>query len=286
MKPILIAALLFSSIFGLTAQTNSDIYLFDLQIDNKSVRLVNGKNLTMREGYDNQPHFVEDRALLYTSQRNGQTDIFAFDFIQNTVGNLTKTPHTSEYSATLTSDKDFVSTIMVEEDGTQRLWKFPIAGGSPTLVLDDLKPVGYHAWYNEQLALFILGRPATLQVANALTQEATIIASNIGRCLAPIPASGKISFVHKEADKPWMIKSLDMNTMEIANIVEVLAGSEDYAWAGPNRVIMAKDAKLYQCMLDVDRTWKEIADLSEFGISKLSRIAIDKSLKRLAIVGE
>lgn len=286
MKAFLTTILLSISILSLNAQTSSDIFLFDIQIDNQSMRLVNGKNLTQREGYDNQPHFVDDRALLYTSQRDGQTDIYAYDFVQNTAGNLTRTPNTSEYSATLTSDKQFVSTIMVEEDGTQRLWKFPLTGGTPTLVLDDIKPVGYHAWYNEKLALFVLGRPATLQVANALTQQVETITGNIGRCLAPIPASGKISFVHKEAGKAWTIKSLDMNSMEIAEIVQTLEGSEDYAWAGPNRIVMAKGTKVYECKLDGDKTWKEIADLSEFGITKLSRIAIDKTLKRLAIVGE
>ena len=286
MKAILLTIIFSVSVLSLHAQTSSDIYLFDIQMDNNSIKLINGKNLTEREGYDNQPHFVDDRALLYTSQRGEQTDIYAFDFVQNTAGNLTRTPNTSEYSATVTSDKDFISTIMVEEDGTQRLWKFPITGGTPTLVLDDVKPVGYHAWYNEKLALFVLGRPATLQVANALTQEVSTITGNIGRCLAPIPASGKISFVHKEAGKPWMIKSLDMNSMELAEIVETLEGSEDYAWAGPNRLIMAKDSKVYECVLDGDKTWKEIADLSDMGISKLSRIAIDQETKRLAIVGE
>jgi hypothetical protein len=286
MKALFSTLLLCLAIFISNAQTSSDIYLFDIQMNNNSLKLINGKNLTEREGYDNQPHFVDDRALLYTSQRGDQTDIYAFDFVQNTAGNLTRTPNTSEYSATLTSDKGFISTIMVEEDGTQRLWKFPITGGTPTLVLDDIKPVGYHAWYNEKLALFVLGRPATLQVANALTQEVSTITGNIGRCLAPIPASGKISFVHKEAGKAWMIKSLDMNTMEIADIVETLEGSEDYAWAGPNRLIMAKDSKVFECVLDGDKTWKEIADLSDMGITKLSRIAIDKGIKRLAIVGE
>lgn len=287
MNAILLSIIFSISIFHLSAQTSSDIYLFDIQMDNNSMKLINGKNLTAREGYDNQPHFVDDRALLYTSQRDGQTDIYAYDFVQNTSGNLTRTPNTSEYSATLTLDKQFVSTIMVEEDGTtQRLWKFPLTGGTPTLVLDDIKPVGYHAWNDEKLALFVLGRPATLQVANALTQEVSTITGNIGRCLAPIPASGNISFVHKEAGKAWTIKSLDMNSMEIAEIVETLEGSEDYAWAGPNRIIMAKDTKVYECILDGDKTWKEIADLSEFGITKLSRIAIDKTLKRLAIVGE
>lgn len=286
MKAILTTIIFSVSILSLHAQTNSDIFLFDIQMDNQSMKLVNGKNLTQRVGYDNQPHFVDDRALLYTSQRDGQTDIYAYDFVQNTAGNLTRTPKTSEYSATVTSDKNFISTIMVEEDGTQRLWKFPLTGGTPSLVLDDIKPVGYHAWYNEKLALFVLGRPATLQVANALTQEVSTITGNIGRCLAPIPASGKISFVHKEAGKPWMIKSLDMNSMEIAEIVVTLEGSEDYAWVGPNRIIMAKDTKVYECVLDGDKNWKEIADLSEFGITKLSRIAIDKTLKRLAIVGE
>jgi hypothetical protein len=175
---------------------------------------------------------------------------------------------------------------MVEADGTQRLWKFPLQGGEPELVLDDIKPVGYHAWYNTRLALFVLGNPNTLQVADEITQESRVIAERIGRCLARVPGCGCISFVHKEPGKPWVIKSLEMNTMEITSLIETPEGAEDYVWISPNRLLISKGTKIYHADLIKGTGWVEIADLSSEGIKSLSRMAVDFSGKTLAVVGE
>ena len=40
-------------------------------------------------------------------------------------------------------------------------------------MLADVKPVGYHAWADDHtLALFVLGQPATLQLADTRTGKA------------------------------------------------------------------------------------------------------------------
>ena len=70
--------------------------------------------------------------------------------------------------------------VRVEADATQRLWKFPLAGGKPILVLEKIKPVGYQAWIDQNtLALFILGaagKPSTLQIVDVRTEKAEVIA--------------------------------------------------------------------------------------------------------------
>jgi hypothetical protein len=42
------------------------------------------------------------------------------------------------------------STVRVEADSAQRLWKFALRGDeSPTLLIEKIQPVGYHVWASD-----------------------------------------------------------------------------------------------------------------------------------------
>ena len=100
---------------------------------------------------------------------------------------VTRTPE-SEYSPTVTPDGAHISVIRVEADGTQRLWRFTLDGGAPELVLAGVKPVGYHAWADDHtLVLFVLGSPATLQLADTSAGDAEILVTGINRSIQRIP---------------------------------------------------------------------------------------------------
>src|SRR5687768_13073886 len=138
------------------APPSTDIFLFPLE--NGKIEVAGSRNITNRMGYDNQHHFLPDsKKLFLTSIREDeQADIFLYEIGTASAKRLTNTAE-SEYSPTLTPDGHFFSTIRVEKDGTQRLWKFPLSGGNPVLILEQVKPVGYHAWIDpNSLALFIL----------------------------------------------------------------------------------------------------------------------------------
>lgn len=194
---------------GQIAPPASDIFLAALTRRGGQLALNTPVNLTQRDGYDNQPSFLPDgKSLLFTSIReNNQADIYRYELATQKTERLTNTSE-SEYSPTVTPDKKFFSTIRVEADRTQRLWKFPLPGGAPSLVLHNLKPVGYHVWVDaDTLALFVLGQPNSLQLVNVKTEQAEVVANNIGRALHRIPGqANKLSFVHKVADKDWVIK--------------------------------------------------------------------------------
>src|SRR5919112_256218 len=111
-----------------------DIFVVDVRAARGKLEFGQPANITNRAGYDNQPSFLPDGAsLLYTSQReDNQTDIYRYDFKTGQSARLTATPE-GEYSPTLMPGGKFFSVIRVESDKTQRLWKFPLAGGEPTL---------------------------------------------------------------------------------------------------------------------------------------------------------
>lgn len=272
---------------GQDAPPATDIYLVEVGIANGAVQIIGSPvNATDRAAYDNQPFFLPDgKSFLYTAfQEDGQTDIVRYDIANGSKHNVTKTPE-GEYSATVMPGGKSFSVIRVEADGTQRLWKFPFGVGEPSLVLENIKPVGYHAWGNEKtLALFVLGEPPTLQIADTGTGKAGVILGNVGRSLHKIPGQEAFSFVHKVSDSEWWIKTIDIATRDITPLTKTLPGSEDYAWTSDESIIMGQGAKLY--FWKTGQEWQEIADFSTAGITAITRIAISPKGDRLAFVAD
>jgi dipeptidyl aminopeptidase/acylaminoacyl peptidase len=230
-------------------------------------------NITNSPGYDNQPAFAPDgAAMLFTSNRGGgQTDIYRYDVGSGATTRVTNTPE-SEYSPTVTPDGAHISVIRVEADGTQRLWRFTLDGRSPELVLTGVKPVGYHAWADERtLALFVLGSPATLQLADAASGRAEILVTGINRSIQRIPGGGTISFVARPAG-------------DAAGGAAVAGAREaDCAWTPDGMLVMAEKDVLYGWQRGQDG-WRRVADLAALGLHGVTRIAISPKGDRIALV--
>src|ERR1700674_3969706 len=263
----------------------SDIFIVELANHNGKMKLGLPVKITSWVGYNNQPSFTADGAsILYTSIRDKQADIYRYDIRGGTTTQITKTPE-SEYSPTLMPDGKSISVVRVEADNTQRLWKFPIAGGAPALILEKIKPVGYHWWLDDHtLALFILGKPNTLQLVDTRTEKAETIAENPGRILRRIPHENKFSFVHKISDKEWAIKAFDLRTRTSASLIDTLPGVEDYAWMPSGLLLMAKDSRLFSVIPLTGKSWSEVADFSGAGLKNITRIAVSPKGDRIAVV--
>jgi dipeptidyl aminopeptidase/acylaminoacyl peptidase len=249
-------------------------------------------NMTNSPGYDNQPSFTPDGgAVLFTSIRGGtQTDIYRYDVASGATSRVTNTPE-SEYSPTVTPDGGHISVIRVEADGTQRLWRFTIAGTAPELVLAGVKPVGYHAWADDRtLALFVLGQPATLQVADAPSGAAEVVVRGINRSIQRIPGGGTISFVEREsgasnAEATLWIRELDPKTRRVTPLVTAVAGAKeaDCAWTPDGQLLMADKDVLYGWRRG-ETGWRRIADLAALGLKGVSRLAVSPKGDRIAFV--
>jgi dipeptidyl aminopeptidase/acylaminoacyl peptidase len=268
------------------APPGSDIFVADVYEQRGRLNIVKPVNVTKRPGYDNQPRFLPDgKSFFYTSIREDkQADIYRHDIDKDTTMRLTETTE-SEYSATVTPDGKYFSVIRVEADSTQRLWKFPLAGGKPVLVLEKIKPVGYHAWINGQtLLLFVLGTPNTLQVVDAPTEKSETILTNVGRSLHRIPGQEKVSFVHKVSADEWIIKEMDIKSRKIDSIIRTLPGSEDYAWTPGGVLLMAKASRLFKYDPAKDKDWQEVADFSKIGVTAITRLTVNSKGNKIAFV--
>jgi hypothetical protein len=258
-------------------------------------------DITNNPGYDNQPFFTADsRSVLFTSVRGPagttQTDIYRYDITPRTITRVTTTPE-SEYSPTVTPSGNLsVIRVELDEAKTQRLWQFTIDGRDPRPVLENVKPVGYHAWADGRtLALFVLGQPATLQLADTGTGSAAVLASDISRSIQRIPgppSGAGISFVQRErsadgATPPRLvIKELNPSTREISVLTPAVEGSReaDTAWTPDGTLLMVKDAVLYGWKRG-ETGWKEVTTLERLSLAGVTRLAVSPNGAWLALVG-
>lgn len=268
----------------------TDIYLVEISAQRDKIELGAPSNITRRDGYDNQPFFLADsKSLLYASLRDGQADIYRYDVDKQTHQALTQTSE-SEYSPTLMPDGEHFSVVRVELDTSlvQRLWRFPLQGGQPELLIAEVNPAGYHAWGDAQtVSLFVLGNPPTLQRYDFRTRVAQMVVSRagtIGRSLHRLPNRRAVSFLHRISDTESWIKTVDLDNGEFTTLTRPLEGNEFYAWMPDGSMLMARDSRLYCWRASSPAEWQLVADLQNAGLAKITRLAVSPDSRLLALV--
>ncbi len=285
MKIRIIALLAFAA-SRLTAQPgpSTDVWLVPMKQQGAVPTFGAPVNATHRTGYDNQPSFTANGdGVFYTViGTDGATDIWRIPLPPGKPRQMTATKE-SEYSATVTPDGRFFSVIRVEADSTQRLWKFPLDGGPPSLVLEQIKPVGYHVWGGAHtLVLYVLGAPApTLRIADDRTGTGEVVATNIGRTLAKVPGRDAVTFVQLAKDSTAWISELDLHSKAIRRVAPALEGGDYHVWTPKGVLLSAAGSRVYAW---IDGRWDTVADFGRWGVRGLSRLAVSPKGDWLAFV--
>jgi hypothetical protein len=299
-EPSLHVSLVFALAFAAQAwaQPATEVFVASLTVAGDRVEVGKPENISNSPGYDNQPFFAPDgRTLYFTSARGDvsskcgspQTDVYRYDLQSRNVVRVTETAD-CEYSPTVMPDGKHLSVIQVEPDGAQRLWKFTIDGKNPSVVLQNVKPVGYHAWLDQNtLVLFVLGQPATLQIADARTGQADVVASNVGQSIQRMPGGG-VSFIQQSGD--GSLRSFVVSQVAIENgkpvirpLIAVVSGARQahVAWTPDGTLLMAHEGTLY-AWKQGQTEWRATADLGALGLRNVTRLAVSPRGDRIAIV--
>ena len=199
---------------------------------------------------------------------------------------MTVTAPESEYSATPMPGRNAISVIRVERDSTQRLWSVPLDGSPGAVILERIKPVGYHTWASDTLlALFVLGSPNTLQLASTATGRGDTIVTSIGRSLHTT-RDGQVSFVHKVGNDEWWLDLLDPVTRQQRRVVRMPRRVEDYAWT-PDGLVLAGEGSVLKSY-DPRRggDWEVVADLAPYGLAGITRLAVSPRGDAVAVVAQ
>ena len=244
-------------------------------------------NITNRTGYDNQPFWEKNDRILYTALSGGQYDIRAIDLGDQTNTAVTNTIE-SEYSAALTPDGKGLTVVRVERDSTQRLWRFPRDGSAPSVILPEIKPVGYFAWLDSTtLALFVLGSPNTLRIGDTRTGTARVVTTGIGRSIQRIPGGRRASYVRSVGPQKFVLESVDPTPAAGGFDVDTLAMLPDSAefvvWRSATEAYTAAGSRIFRLKLPA-KSWIVVEDLSTRGVRGISRLALSPDGSRLALV--
>lgn len=277
------------------ALPNNNILLFDFNQKSDSLyEFKNPKFLTdfNKQGYNNQPYFISNNELYITVQfpkDTTQTDIYSLNLKDKKITQITETIE-SEYSPTFIPptgrDENYeFSCVRVEEDSSQRLWRFPMnrtSKGSP--IFKAIKNVGYHYWVDyRDLILFGVGSPHKMLIADSRDESARFVTSNIGRCFQELP-DGSVAFIEKVSEKSWLFKKLDTRTNRTSLITAGFVGVEDFVVLRDGTIILAEGTSLYKFNQRKDTAWTKIADLSYYGMNNITRISVNVPQDKIVFV--
>lgn len=269
------------------AQTTApqfDIYLADLH----QQKISNIKKVNNKAGYQNQPAFSGDGRFLYwTSEQkaadNSQMDIASLN-IESGVSGLYRATPLSEFSPTVLPD-GALSAVVVEADGTQRLWRVPATGEAKALFAEP-SGVGYHAWGPERdLLLFILGKDeADHQIAyRSKNGDLQTLAKNIGRALAWRPDSHQGYFTEKHGDRlslSWF--DTVSKTLKSKQLLLPETG-QDLRWFNKDTLLVSAGQTIYSWQPGT-AAWQPWLDLSKSCHGTVSRFSISQNQQKLAFV--
>lgn len=269
---VLLCLLLLCPVFA-EEMPDHDIVLFDLVQDGDRYRLENPLTIAAEVGYENQPSF-DGSSVLFTRMEKETADIWRWTPHQKAQP-LVKTS-LSEFSPTVMPSGGGISTVRVEKDGTQRLWRYTPDLGF-RVIFESVKPVGYQAWSGDNVGLFVLGEPHRFEVARLGQTGTKVVAYDIGRCLQKVPGRDAISFTLVEGER-HRLACYDFVAEKTKSLL--LLPSQDYVWLDGETVLSSDGSSLLMAHVDGE-SWETVYSGKFKGIS---RLALSPDRRRLAVV--
>ena len=275
----------------LHAQVSTDLWVVNTEGKGGQLKLLSktAKILPNRPEYDNQPSFINDAEFIFSAaDEKGNHDLILYSFRTSRFTNLTQTSDRSEYSPSLTECGSYFSAIVVEPDGTQRLWLYPVTGESPELLYDDILPVGYYDWYDGNAALFVLGEPNSLVYVRGKGSVDTLD-TDIGRTVRKRPNTSEISYLNRKSSietnlgKAFSIASVNLKTGVKKDYGFAIPGSQDFIWIDKNHLIMAKGNEIFTKHIR-EINWELLGKIESSSHEGITRMAYNSESNQLILV--
>ena len=273
---------------NIISQSNTEIFLLDIKFKLDKIEIYNVKKISNNKGYNNQPIFVSNDKILFTSERNLQNDIVQYDSSENSLKYLTNTL-TSEYSP-IRYKKNKVTAVSLDKKGEQYLRIYNVKDNTFKIPFTD-KIVGYYNYSkkikNQIISSVLENNELVLYTSNLKTKEHTYIDNNTGRSIHNIPKNKfgeeKISYISKK-DSIWNINYVDLSSYKTKTITTTLNNNEDICWLKDGSILTSHKNNLYIFNSKLSKDWKLLCSLEEYGITNISRIAINPDNDKLALV--
>lgn len=291
MKPIQILIAFVAGIFQATSQVPvTDVYAFQLTPYNSSYHIHSPKMLNSQnpDGYTNQPAFRSDEELFMSVKYADsiQHDLCAYNLATKQYYPVTQT-RLNEFSPKFRPGTGELSYVLQDQNADTTDQRFVVCdfekGNTVVEYFPAYRNVGYYSWMDSvNVALFITGDQNKLAFGNIKTGLVRVFVSNIGRCLQG-DTEGNLYYVHKYSDDYWYLKKYKPAEKRSEILVQTPSGSEDFAIGPDGCFFIGSGSKLLYFHPDLEKAWKEVADLALYGLENITRLAIN-SRYRLVVV--
>jgi Tol biopolymer transport system component len=284
MKKILLLLLHIPATF--IAQSNTEVFVFDLLKEENKYQLIHKKNTSNNPGYDSQPFFYDNDKIIFASTRNGQTDILLYNLKDNTKRFISNSSEGGEYSPQKRPNSKNISAVRLDNSGLQRFYSYNIKTGKDKELIKDFK-IAYPAWYNKNtlIAVTIFNDALELFIFDLKNKINSAVAKNVGRSVHKIPNSNLVSFISKETTDNWLVKSLNPKTKEIKTITPI-GKSEDITWLPNGTLLIANGKEILKFNPKKDSLPKLFFSFIDENSMNISRIAVNSDGTKIALVAE
>lgn len=285
MKKLLFLFIILATQF--TFSQNTEVYVFDIAPAYEGLELLNARNISKNEGYDNQPSFISNEMLVFAGNNDGQTDISEYNLNSKLQKWINKKTEGGEYSPQKFPSNEDIAAVRLDKDGLQRLYQYNSKTGNSSEIIKDLQ-VAYFVFYNDKkmLATVLDGDKMDLVMIDLLTKTADTLFYNAGRSLQKVPKTSSMSYSLVNEEGNLDLYLLDMNSYESFFICELPIGIQDYVWINDTQILVGSGNKLYMYDTLGEGEWARVASLEEYGVKNISRMAVSPDGKKLAVVGE
>ncbi|MDX1463904.1 MAG: hypothetical protein R3359_12675, partial [Marinirhabdus sp.] len=186
---------------------------------------------------------------------------------------------------------EHVAAVRLDTTGLQRLYTYASNNGTlakPQLLLEDVE-VAYFAFNDEQqlMASVLAGGQLDLVLADLQAKEVVPYLENAGRSIHNVPGSESMSYTVVNEDKNHEVYLLDLRKPEETYFAcQLPIGIQDHTWLNRDTLLIGSRSKLYTYNLFEKGDWTEVADLSSYGITNITRITVSPDGKKLAFAAE
>ena len=272
-------------VYSSFAQVGTDLWVIPTSGKGNNFKLLPeaAYALTDRAEYDNQPSFINDYQLVFSAaDEKGNHDIIVYNFEAEKFTNLSKTSDRSEFSPRITDCGMYISAVVMEADGTQRIWLYPTSFEPAELLYDDIQPVGYYDWYDNKAGMFVLGDPSKLIYARG-RNDLIEIDSAIARSIQTRPKSSEITYMTQpQGDQAGIIKSFDIENGKREVYLEGVLGSQDFIWLDKKHLLMASGNEIFILKFS-NSEWKSLGKIETNTHQNITRMAYSEDLNVLVV---
>lgn len=284
--PCLVMGLAFVTL-GAVADAQ-DIFVFDLHREEGGYVLENGRNVTSRAGYDNQPFFNADsQSFLYNSMRTPLGDVYEHDLKTGETRQVTDTPDVPEFSPMPDAEEGKITVVRENTSPDQTVWRVDRKSGESEWALSSREPIGYYRFNRRGDALVWVRYAFTMHLFRRGVEGSTFIIGHAAPSTPKlVPGSESFSFVHRQVNGASWIKRLDPTDLSITPVAPTLGGQVYYAWTPEGVLLSADGSVLHQWTPGESETWSEVVDLASSGVRGITRLRVSPDGTKIAIVAE